>query len=217
MKMEIIILAGGQAKRLRPITEDLPKCMVPINGKPTLDYHLSFLRKNKQIDKIVLACGYRWDMIKEHYGNQFIYSVEDAPRGTAGAVKLALDHIEGEEFLVLNADDINNVDIPRLIRMGGNATVICRFKSQFGIVDIDNGHIRRFREKPLLPYWANLGMHILTKNVKFPETGSLEQDVLPKLASRGQLKAFKHTGYWVTINTLKELEEAGEMLKKLNL
>ena|SRR3989338_4732672 len=215
--MEIIILAGGQAKRLRPITEGTPKCMVPINGKPTIQYHLDYLKKTKSVDKIVLACGYRWDKIKEHYGDAFVYSVEDKPLGTAGAVKLALDHIEGEDFLVLNADDINNVDISSLIKMGSNTTVVSRFRSQFGIVDIDDGFIKNFREKPLLPYWANLGMHLLNRKFRLPETGSLEQDVLPKLAEKGQLKAFEHAGYWVTINTLKELEEAGDMLRKLNL
>ena len=215
--MEIIILAGGQAKRLRPITDGMPKCMVPINGKPTLQYHLDFLSKYKVIDKIVLACGYKWEIIKEHYGNRFIYSLEDEPLGTGGAVRRALDHIDGEDFLFLNAHDINNVDINELIKTGSSATVICRFKSQFGIVDVENGMIKQFREKPLLPYWANMGMHILNKKIKFPEIGSLEQDVLPKLAASGQLKAFNHTGYWVTINTMKELEEAGDVLGKLNL
>ena len=215
--MEIIILAGGQAKRLRPITDGMPKCMVPINGKPTLQYHLDFLSKYKTIDKIVLACGYRWEKIKEHYGNKFIYSVEQEPRGTAGAVKLALDHIDGNEFLVLNADDINNVDINKLIKTGSNTTVVCKFHSQFGIVDLDGGLIKHFEEKPLLPYWANMGMHFLNKKIKYPDVGSLEHDVLPKLAARGQLKSFKHKGYWVTINTLKELEEAGDMLNRLKL
>ena len=74
-----------------------------------------------------------------------------------------------------------------------------------------------FKEKPLLPYWANLGMHLLNKKIKFPNSGSLESDVLPKLASSGKLKAFKHTGHWITINTMKELEEAGNMLKSLGL
>ena len=166
--MEIIILAGGQAKRLRPITEGTPKCMVPINGKPTIQYHLDYLKKTKSVDKIVLACGYRWDKIKEHYGDAFVYSVEDKPLGTAGAVKLALDHIEGEDFLVLNADDINNVDISSLIKMGSNTTVVSRFRSQFGIVDIDDGFIKNFREKPLLPYWANLGMHLLNRKFRLP-------------------------------------------------
>ncbi len=215
--MELIILAGGQAKRLRPITEDMPKCMVSINGKPTLQYHLDYLKKFKAIDKIVLACGYRWEKIKQHYGNAFVYSVEEEPLGTAGAVRRAMDKLEGEEFLVLNADDINNVDVNRLVKTGSAATVISRFKSQFGIVELNDGLIKSFKEKPLLPYWANLGMHMLNKKIKFPNSGSLENDVLPKLASAGKLKAFKHTGYWITINTMKELEEAGNVLKGLGL
>lgn len=215
--MEIIILAGGQAKRLRPITDEMPKCMVPINGKPTLQYHLDYLNKFKVIDKIILACGYRWEKIKQHYGDAFVYSVEDEPRGTAGAIKLAMEKVDGDEFIVLNADDINNVDINKLIETGGNTTVISRFRSQFGIVELENGLIKSFQEKPLLPYWANLGMHILDKSVNFPDSGSLENDVLPKLAAAGNLKSFKHTGYWITINTLKELEEAGMMLGKLGL
>jgi len=215
--MEIIILAGGQAKRLRPITDEMPKCMVPINGKPTIQYHLDYLNKFKVITKVVLACGYRWEKIKQHYGDAFVYSVEDEPRGTAGAVKLAMENVEGDKFLVLNADDINNVDINKLIETGSNATVISRFKSQFGIVELDNGLIKSFQEKPLLPYWANLGMHMLDKGIKFPDSGSLENDVLPKLAAAGQLKSFKHAGYWITINTLKELEEAGMMLNNLGL
>ena len=215
--MEIIILAGGQAKRLRPITEDMPKCMVPINGKPTLQYHLDYLAKYKAVDKVVLACGHRWEKIREHYGDKFTYSAEGEPLGTAGAVRLALEHVEGDEFLVLNADDINNVDISGLIKKGANTTVVSRFKSQFGIVELTGGLIKSFKEKPLLPYWANMGMHLLNRKVRFPEKGSLEQDVLPALARKDQLKAYKHTGYWVTINTLKELEEAGQMLQKLKL
>ena len=215
--MEIIILAGGQAKRLRPITDGMPKCMVPINGKPTLQYHLDYLKKFSAIENIILACGYRWEKIKQHYGDAFIYSVEEEPKGTAGAIKLALERVEGKEYLVLNADDINNVDVNKLIKNGSNTTVISRFRSQFGIVGLENGLIKSFKEKPLLPYWANLGMHMLDKKIKLPNSGSLESDVLPKLASAGKLKAFKHTGYWVTINTLKELEEAGNMLKGLGL
>ena len=215
--MEIIILAGGQAKRLRPITDGIPKCMVSINGKPTLQYHLDYLKKFKTINKIILACGYRWEKIKQHYGDVFIYSVEEEPLGTAGAVRLAMEKVDGEEFLVLNADDINNVDINKLVNTGSTTTVVSRFRSQFGIVDIEDGLIRSFKEKPLLPYWANLGMHALNKKVKFPNSGSLENDVLPKLATGGKLKAYKHTGYWITINTMKELEEAGNMLKKLKL
>src|SRR3989338_9437618 len=103
--MEAIILTGGMGKTLRPLTQDLPKAMVPVNGKPLLQYQLDILTR-QGIEKIVLACGYKWEKIKQHYGDKFIYSVEEEPLGTAGAVKNAIERIEGDEFIVLNADDI---------------------------------------------------------------------------------------------------------------
>jgi|SRR3989344_2477392 len=205
--MEVVILAGGQSKRLRPLTDEIPKCMIPINGKPMLQYHLDQMKGHK-IEKIVLACGYKWEKIKDHYGKSLIYSVEEEPLGTAGAIKQALDHIDGDEFIAVNSDDLNNVPLDRLISSGANTTVVSRFRSQFGIVDMEGQLIRSFTEKPLLEHWANIGMHILSKKIHFPEAGSLEYDVLPKLAAAGKLKAFRHSGYWVTINTIKELEEA---------
>lgn len=214
--MEIIILAGGQAKRLRPITDDMPKCMVPINGKPMLDYHLQWLRKY-DISKIILSCGYKWEKIKEHYGNALVYSVENEPLGTGGGIKLAMEHVEGDRFFVINCDDINNTDLDKLEKMGPNTVVISRFHSQFGIVETKNGLIKNFRQKPLLPYWANIGLYLLDSKIKLPNSGAIETKTFPLLAKRGQLKAFRHNGYWVTINTPKELEEAGDMLKKLKM
>ncbi|MBI2233375.1 MAG: nucleotidyltransferase family protein [Candidatus Aenigmarchaeota archaeon] len=214
--MEIIILAGGMGKRLRPLSENMPKCMVPVNDRPLLDYQLEWLGKYK-ISSIVLACGYKWEHIKQHYGDRFVYSVEKEPLGTAGAVKLALAHIEGDEYIVLNADDLTNVNLNDLIRFGSNATVVANFHSQFGIVDMNDGKIVQFREKPLLPYWANTGLHLLNKGVKMPAKGSLEQDVLPILAKEGKLKAYKHTGFWQTVNTVKELEEVEVFFKNTKM
>src|SRR3989338_10131193 len=119
--MEAIILTGGMGKTLRPLTQDLPKAMVPVNGKPLLQYQLDILNSHK-IEKIVLACGYKWEKIKQHYGKKFIYSVEDEPLGTAGAVKGALEHIDGDEFIVLNSDDITDIAIGEFIKMCSNTT-----------------------------------------------------------------------------------------------
>ena len=211
--MEAILLAGGQGKRLRPLTSDLPKAMVPVNGRPLLQYQLDTLNRYG-IRKIILSCGYRWETIKKHYGNKFIYAVEDEPLGTAGGVKNALEHVEDEDFLVLNADDITDIDIGTFIKIGSNATAVAHFNSNFGIIDIEGGKIVQFREKPLLPYWANVGLHLLNKDVKFPKMGSLENDVLPLLAKQGNLKAYEHTGFWKTVNTVKDLEEVEAFLKK---
>ena len=211
--MEAIILTGGLGKRLRPATEDLPKAMVPVNGKPLLQYQLDMLNRYS-IEKMVLACGYKWEEIKKYYGNKFIYSVEDEPLGTAGAVRNAIEHINGDEFIVLNADDITDIDVSRFMELGSNATAVAHFHSNFGIVDIKDGKIVQFKEKPLMPYWANVGLHLLNKDVKFPEKGSLENNVLPQLAKQGMLKAYKHNGFWQTVNTVKDLEEVEAFLRK---
>lgn len=79
--MEAIILAGGLGRRLYPLTTDLPKCMIPINGKPLLDYQLQWLRKYR-LGKVIVSCGYRWEKIKKYYGDGLIYSVEYEPLGT---------------------------------------------------------------------------------------------------------------------------------------
>ena len=214
--MDAIILAGGQGKRLRPLTDGIPKCMVPLNGKPMLQYNINLLKKYK-IEKIVIACGYMWEKIKHHYGNSLVYSVEDEPLGTAGAVRRALDHVESEEFLIVNADDLSNLDIDKLAKIKSNVTVVCRFHCQFGLVKIADNKIVEFVEKPLLPHWANIGTHILNKRINFPERGSLEADVLPKIAQKGQLKVFKHKGFWVTVNVQKDIEEAEKTLRKHGL
>lgn len=210
--MDAIILAGGLGKRLRPLTDSVPKCMVPINGKPMLQYHIDALKKFK-IGKIVIACGYKWEAIKKHYSSSLVYVIEDEPLGTSGAIKNALEKIDGHEFFVINADDITNVDFNKLAKVSSNTTVVGFLKSPFGVVDISDGKIKRFREKPILPHYVNIGIHLLNKDVKFLEKGSLEFEVLPKLAAKNQLKAYKHAGYWVTINTMKDLEEAEKALK----
>ncbi len=212
--MEVIILSGGQGKRLRPLTNDIPKCMVPVNGRPMLDWHIQWLNKYN-IEKIVMACGYKWEKLKTHYGNKLIYSIEDEPLGTGGAVKLALEHIEGDEFFVVNSDDINNANLAEMVQLGANSIAISQFRSQFGIVETEGHLVKGFEQKPILPYWANMGLYLFSKKMKFPEKGAFETELLPELAAKGELKAYRHKGYWVTINTMKELDEAQEFLKTM--
>lgn len=207
--MEIIILVGGFGKRLQPITKDIPKCMVPVLGKPMLDYHLKWLARYK-MDRIVLACGYKWEEIRKHYGDKFVYSVEEEPVGTAGAIKMAIDKINGNEFFVLNGDDVTDVNLNGFMKCGSNAIALARFRSNFGIVETDNGRVVSFKEKPLLPYWASAGLYLLNKGIKLPDKGSIEKEIFPKI----ELKAYKHDGFWMTVNSIKDLEEFGEAVKK---
>ena len=169
MPETIIMLCGGLAKRMRPLTEEIPKCMIPINGKPLLDYHLKFLRA-AGIKKIILACGHKWEIIKKYYGEQFIYSAETEPLGTGGAVKKALQFVEEEKFFVYNADDIIDLNWREFGKVGADAIAVGHPRSTFGAVDLDKeGNVVGFREKPVTNFWSNAGAYLFSKKTPFPE------------------------------------------------
>ena len=213
MPKTIIMLCGGLAKRMRPLTEEIPKCMIEINGHPLLDYHLKFL-ENCGIKKIILACGHKWEIIKKYYGDKFIYSVETEPLGTAGAVKNALQFVDEEEFFVYNADDIIDLDWKEFGKIGANAIAVGHPRSTFGAVEIDEkNNVLRFKEKPIETFWTNAGAYIFNKKISLPDKGNLEKEVLPKL----KLRAFKHEGFWLAVNTSKDIEEAEKFLKEKNI
>jgi len=202
MIKEAIILCGGSGKRLGDIGKSLPKAMVPIKGKPIIDYQIDWLKKYG-ITNIVLACGYKHEALKEHLKDTVKYAIENEPLGTAGAIKNAMQYIEGEEFFALNVDDITDINLKNLAEVGSNAIGLAKFKCPVGVVKVEDGFIKEFTEKPLLDIWVSCGVYILNKNIELPNKGSIEYDVFPKL----KLKAFKHEGKWSTINTQKDMEE----------
>jgi len=209
-----IILCGGQGKRLRPLTDNIPKCLLPINGKPLLEFQVDLLRKHG-VDTIILACGYMSDMLKEKYGDQFIYSVEDKPLGTGGALKKALEFVKDEEFFLVYCDEITDIDLDKLKALGSNTIVVSTFNCRFGIVELDGEKVKHFKQKPILDnIWASIGFYYLNKNIKneLPAEGSMERTLFenPKF----KLKAYKHTGTWLTVNTRKDKEEAEKFLKE---
>ncbi len=206
--MEAIILAGGYGRRLHPLTASMPKCMIPINGRPMMDYNLALLRRYG-IRKVVVSCGHKWKKIKDHYGNKLIYSVEEGPLGTGGAIAKAINFLEGEDFIFLNCDDLTDIDLNRLMRLGSNSIVLARFNSPFGIVTVKGRKVLKFEQKPLLNHWAWCGVAMLNKNLPFPKKGSLETELFPNI----ELKAYKHLGLWKTVNTMKDLEEVERMIK----
>lgn len=116
--MEAIVLAGGLGTRLRSVVTDLPKPMAPINDKPFLEYILKYLKKNG-IRRVILSVGYKWEIIKEYFGSSFngielIYSIEDEPLGTGGAIKKAISQVMGEKVFIINGDTFFDVDLKRM-------------------------------------------------------------------------------------------------------
>ncbi|MEM1713510.1 MAG: nucleotidyltransferase family protein [Desulfurococcaceae archaeon] len=227
--MLAVILAGGFGKRLRPFTEDSPKPMIPIVGKPLLEYQISWLKKHG-FNEVLLRVGYKKEKIIEYFGSggkfgvKITYIVEDEPLGTGGAVKNA-EHILLKEpvFLVLNGDILTNLNPLQLLSklesskyLGVIATI--PLPSPYGILNLEGDDVKGFVEKPLIKdYWINAGIYALKPEALkyFPEKGDLEKTAFPAMAREGLLGAVKYNNvFWKAIDTYKDLEEASKYVEE---
>lgn len=220
--MQAVILVGGEGTRLRPLTYDLPKPMVPIFGKPYLE-HLFDLLKKHNIYEIILSSGYKVEEIQKHFkdgsdfGVKIYYAVETTPLGTAGAVKNAERFITGT-FLAFNGDIISDIDLTALIEFHRNnksmATISLYWvedPSQYGLVETDQSdRILEFKEKPkkeeAVSNYINAGIYVLEKevlsNIPENEKYSFERQLYPDLLSSGKhLYGFKYNSYWIDIGS----------------
>ena len=224
--MDAIILAGGEGSRLRPLTNDRPKPMVEVNGKPILLHQIEIL-KNHGIDHFVIACHYRWGAIKNffgdgrNYGIRITYCVEEKPLGRGGAIKEAYRYVADTTAPVVatNGDNLFDVDVTKLLEhhrnMGKPVTItLVPLKSQYGIVEVEGDTVKAFREKIILPHWINAGVYALDKEAleSFPTVGDQENSTFPEFAKRGKIAAYLHKGFWKGIDNAKDLSEAEEFL-----
>lgn len=202
--------------RLWPMTKDVPKCFVKVRGKSLLEYQMEHLSQFG-ISKVVLTVQRRHERIAkfeaERIKADITLSVEDKILGTAGGLRKALSFIEEDNTLVMNADDLTDVDIKELCSLGTPAICVTLPRSIFGIVKVAGNRVTSFEEKPILPYYTSVGWYYLPQDIELPKTGSLEREVFPRLANEDRLKAHYHQGFWVTVNTMKDIEEAEKCLK----
>ena len=224
--MFAIVLAGGKGERLRPLTNDRPKSMVPLAGKPILEYQVQWLREGGVTD-IVVACGYLHQAIEKHFedgsrwGVRMGYSVEDQPLGRGGALKLAYRQVPPKEpfTIATNGDNVNTQPLAPIVRQhrrtGAVATLmLTQLRSPYGIVQQKGNRVLGFQEKPLLPHWLSAGVYVLGREffADLPDVGDHEDELFPRLAEEGRLYAFRSRTYWKAIDTVKDLNEAAAQL-----
>lgn len=228
--MRAVILAGGKGVRLAPLTEVIPKPLVPIGGMPILEIVIRQLQ-HQGFRHITLAVGYMADLIKayfqdgDRFGVKIDYSTESAPMGTAGPLSLinGLD----QTFLVMNADVLTNIDYDELLqyhfRHGGLAT-IGAYERQVTIdlgVIVSNGHyhIKDYVEKPTTSYLVSMGVYIFDPRVldyiggrsyiDFP-------DLVKSLLEGGEtVSYFPFKGYWLDIGRHDDYNRAAEEFENL--
>jgi NDP-sugar pyrophosphorylase family protein len=218
--MEALLLAGGKAERLGEAAQGLPKPLVLVAGFPLAEYTVARLVE-AGVTRVVVACraGQEEVFVDALAGlGAAIEPVgEEEPLGRGGGLRLAASRRQEDgPVLALNGDELLDVDLGALLeeheRGGAAATiVVAQVRSPFGVVDLEeDGTVTGFREAPLLPDWVNSGVYVLGEEAlsRLPERGDHEQTTFPELAAERKLRAFRHEGVWLTVNTPKDLRAA---------
>ena len=212
--MKALILAGGRGKRLRPITDSIPKPLIQINNKPLIEWSIRYLKKYG-INEIIICSGYRSKQIenylkkKKYLGCKIDFSVEKSPLGTAGSIKKAMKMISDESFIVINGDIITNINLKK-IQNNLNTIAANELKTKYGTMSIENNKIIKFNEKyDVKNVWMNPGIYHLSIDVDklLPTKGSLEGIVFPILARKKLLHTVKFKNVlWHSIDSHKDIE-----------
>ena len=222
--MKAVILAGGRGKRLRPVTDYIPKPLVPINNIPILEWQIKHIKRFEIINEIIVCSGYMSSMIENYlsakdHGIKIRMSVEDSPLGTGGAIKKTRGLMDDadESFVVLNGDIITDIDIG-VLASKKNSIASVKLRTNFGIVDVadDDSTITGFKEKGAIPgLWMNAGVyHLEIKTLDdLPDCGDIEKTVFPTYANKGLLYTVKFAdAKWYSIDSFKDMEECAKYM-----
>jgi NDP-sugar pyrophosphorylase family protein len=217
--MEAIILCGGKAERLGDAAGGRPKSLVEVGGRPLAAYQVARLAK-AGIDRVIMACAAGQGALFERelagLGPEVVAAEEPERLGRGGGIRFAAEERrESGDVFALNGDELVAVDFEALLAQhreaGGAATItVTQPRSPFGVVDLDGDTVTGFTEAGSIPYWVSCGIYVLSDEAleRFPERGDHESTTFPELASEGRLKAYRHDGLWLTVNTPKELRTA---------
>jgi len=222
--VEALLLAGGKAERLGDAAEGRPKPLVRVAGRPLAAYQVAALAA-AGVTRIIVACPFGTESLFEDelggFGPTIVAVGEPEPRGRGGGLRLAASHrLESGPAYALNGDEllgVELVDVMERHRSRGVAAtlVVSQVRSPFGVVEVrDDDTIAGFREAPLLPEWVSSGVYVLDDECleRLPERGDHEDSTFPELAREGKLLAYRNTGFWLTVNTPKQLREASEYM-----
>ena len=227
--MKAVVMAGGEGTRLRPLTSNQAKPMVPIVGKPCMEHILELLKKHG-LDDVIVTVAFLPQSIRGYFGNgdslgiEISYSVEQSPLGTAGSVRLAADQLD-EPFLVISGDALCDIDLGKLVQthMDTKAAVTIGLKSvenplEFGIVVTDDdGRIERFLEKPswgqVFSDTINTGIYVLDpevmRHVPADRPYDFAKELFPLLLEMGRpLYGCVMDGYWQDVGNLDQYRQA---------
>ena len=220
--MKAIILAGGRGKRLRPITDYVPKSLVPVKNTPIIEWQIKYLKKYG-VNEVIVCTGYKTKMIENYLsmknlGVKIKFSIEKLPLGTGGAIKKAGKMINDKSFFVINGDTITNIDLTKLAKKP-NAIASIELRTKFGILEINSNKISKFKEKKEISnLWMNAGIYYLQKVIlkDLPNKGDIEKTLFPDYAKKGKLNTVRFKKIkWYSIDSFKDIEDCSREIQKI--
>lgn len=223
--LDVVILCGGRGTRAYPDTVELPKPLLPVGGIPILE-HVMGIYARQGCRRFILATGYLGHQIAERYasppdGIEVVCVDTGEDTETGERLRRAAAYVRGDRFFATYADGVADIDLHALLTLhlerGALATVTTvALPSQYGILESDlSGRIHDFQEKPRLPdHWINAGFFVFERAALDHWQGEvLERDVLPALASVGGLYAYRHRGFWKSMDTYKDRQELDALVR----
>jgi mannose-1-phosphate guanylyltransferase len=220
--MRAVALIGGKGTRLRPITQTVPKSMVPLRNKPYVQYMVDTLR-SAELSGVVFSMGYLPEPVQRYFvdrdlgGFSLDYVVEHRPLGTAGGIKNVEECLDGRTFVATNGDVLTGIDLTEVIdahmESGALATLTLTSvddPTAYGLVEVDHQlRVKKFVEKPgsdeVHTSLINAGIYVLEPQVlnmiPADREVSMEREVFPRLQAMGKLSAFVSSAYWRDIGT----------------
>lgn len=230
--MEAIVLVGGLGTRLRSVVSDVPKPMACINDIPFLEYILNYLNKH-QVKKIILCTGYKGNIVREYFGyiykgSEIVYSNEDTPLGTGGAIKKALSKCKNEKVFVLNGDTYFDINLSHMkdIYSKNKCDIAIGIKhmtnfDRYGSVVLENNKVSRFEEKKFVESgFINGGVYYIDRNLfhKYPceeDKFSFEQEFIEKNINNLNIEAYISNNYFIDIGIPEDYKKAQNELRNI--
>jgi dTDP-glucose pyrophosphorylase len=233
LPVEAIIMAGGEGKRLRPLTEHLPKPLLPVDGKPIIEYNIDRLIKFG-VNNIRISINYLGHLLQNHFGDgsskniEISYISEDAPMGTIGAVR-TVNNWKTEHVLVMNSDVLTDIDFAdfynEFVESGASLAIAATSYSvniPYAVLETGKGNqVYTLAEKPTYTYYSNAGIYLMNLDVlDFIPYGKPYDmpDLINALMEKGhKVISYPIRGYWLDIGKMNDYEKAQTDIKHLKL
>ena len=232
LPVDVVIMAGGEGRRLRPLTENTPKPLLKVGEKPIIEHNIRRL-SYFGMDDYWITVNYLGDQIESYLGNghernlniEFIY--EQKPLGTAGSVSM-IENFRHDYILLTNSDILTDLDYERFylkfIKENADFAVVTipyKVEIPYAVLETSNEHVLNFKEKPTYTYYSNGGIYLMKRDIisRIPKNHFYDTtDLMKNLLEDGlKVLSYPHSGYWLDIGKHEDFEKAQKDIYGLNI